>query len=155
MATFKGLLSFPLDLRNSSIELIIRKTLQRQCQKPFSFPTNSVLAHNTENRKGLVPYFQPPISTFDHIRGIQQTKLDFIQTTRSSWDLYKKTRARKFYLRADHLTSWRRLSEEKNCMQHKCNRKLMGKKGKKNILPTRLLEKKILDDQKSSPSLKS
>ena len=27
----------------------------------------------------------------------------------------------------------------------------MGKKGKKNILPTRLLEKKILDDQKSLP----
>ena len=25
----------------------------------------------------------------------------------------------------------------------------MGKKGKKKILPTRLLEKKILDDQKS------
>ena len=36
-------------------------------------------------------------------------------------------------------------------MQHKCNRKLMGKKEKKNILPTRLLEKKILDDQKSPP----
>ena len=34
-------------------------------------------------------------------------------------------------------------------MQHKCNRKLKAKKGKKNILPTRLLEKKILDDQKS------
>ena len=27
--------------------------------------------------------------------------------------------------------SCKRLSEEKNCMQHKCNRKLMGKKGKK------------------------
>ena len=25
--------------------------------------------------------------------------------------------------------SWKRLSEEKNCMQHKCKRKLMGKKG--------------------------
>ena len=35
------------------------------------------------------------------------------------------------------------MSEEKNCMQHKCNRKLMVKKGK-NILPTRLLEKKVL-----------
>ena len=50
-------------------------------------------------------------------------------------------------LRADHLTlewggggrcgwfwkkiSFKRLSEEKNCMQHKCNRKLIGKKGKK------------------------
>ena len=33
----------------------------------------------------------------------------------------------------------------KKSMQHKCNRKLMGQKGK-NILPTRLLEKKILDD---------
>ena len=28
-------------------------------------------------------------------------------------------------------SSCKRLSEEKNCMQHKCNRKLMGKKGKK------------------------
>ena len=36
------------------------------------------------------------------------------------------------------------LSEEKNCMQHKCNRKLMGKKREKNILPTRLLETKFL-----------
>ena len=27
--------------------------------------------------------------------------------------------------------SCKRFSEEKNCMQHKCNRKLMGKKGKK------------------------
>ena len=27
--------------------------------------------------------------------------------------------------------SSKRLLEEKNCMQHKCNRKLMGKKGKK------------------------
>ena len=35
-------------------------------------------------------------------------------------------------------------------MQHKCNREPMGKKGK-NILPTRLLEKKILNDQKSTP----
>ena len=26
--------------------------------------------------------------------------------------------------------SCKRLSEEKNCMQHKCNRKLTGKKGK-------------------------
>ena len=40
------------------------------------------------------------------------------------------------------------LVRRKNCMQHKCNRKLMGKRGK-NILPTRLLEKNILDDQKS------
>ena len=32
----------------------------------------------------------------------------------------------------------------------------MGKKGKKNILPTILLGKKILDDQKSpTPTLKS
>ena len=45
--------------------------------------------------------------------------------------------------------SCKRLSEGKNCMQHKRNRKLMGKKGKKDILPTILLEKKILDDQKS------
>ena len=41
--------------------------------------------------------------------------------------------------------------KKKNCMEHKCNRKLMGKKGK-NILPTRLLAKKILDDQKSLQS---
>ena len=27
--------------------------------------------------------------------------------------------------------SCKRLSEEKNCMEHKCNRKLIGKKGKK------------------------
>ena len=27
----------------------------------------------------------------------------------------------------------KRLSEGKNCMQHKCNRKLMGKKGKKHL----------------------
>ena len=32
-----------------------------------------------------------------------------------------------------------------------CNRKLMGKEREKNILPTRLLEKKIRDDQKSLP----
>ena len=37
--------------------------------------------------------------------------------------------------------SCKRLTEENNCMQHKCNRKPMGKKGK-NIPPTRLLEKK-------------
>ena len=74
----------------------------------------------------------------------------------------------KSLLGADHLTleggggwfwkkiSCKRLSEEKNCMQHKCNKELMGKKGKKNILPTILLEKKILDDQKSpTPTLKS
>ena len=42
------------------------------------------------------------------------------------------------------------LSEEKNCMQHKCNRKLKGKKREKNILSTRLLDK-IIDDQKSPP----
>ena len=29
----------------------------------------------------------------------------------------------------------KRLSEEKNCMQHKCNRKLMGKKVKKISCP--------------------
>ena len=49
--------------------------------------------------------------------------------------------------------SCKRLTEEKNWMQHKCNRKLMGKKREKIILPTRLLEKKILDDQKSPNSL--
>ena len=51
-------------------------------------------------------------------------------------------------LGADHLTlegggvsdfekknSCKRLSEEKNCMQHKCNRKLVGKKGKKVSCP--------------------
>ena len=53
-------------------------------------------------------------------------------------------------LGADHLTleglvgagwvilkkiSCKRLLEEKNCMQHKCNRKLMGKKGKKISCP--------------------
>ena len=52
--------------------------------------------------------------------------------------------------------SCKRLSEEKNCMQHKCNKELKGKKREKNILPTILLEKKILDDQKSpTPTLKS
>ena len=50
-------------------------------------------------------------------------------------------------LGADHLTLegeggwfWKKisskgLSEEKNCMQQKCNRKLMGKKGKKMSCP--------------------
>ena len=46
--------------------------------------------------------------------------------------------------------SCKHLSEEKNCMQHKYNRKLMRKKREKNIMPTRLLDK-ILDDQKSPP----
>ena len=68
------------------------------------------------------------------------------------------------YLGADHLTlcggggrwflkknSCKRLSEEKNCMQHKCSRKLMGRKGKNNILPTRLLEKKILMTRNHPP----
>ena len=49
--------------------------------------------------------------------------------------------------------SCKRLTEEENWMQHKCNyRKLLGKKREKIILPTRLLEKKILDDQKSPNS---
>ena len=52
--------------------------------------------------------------------------------------------------------SCRRLSEEKNCMQNKCNRKLMEKNREKNILPIKLLKKKVLDDQKSpTPRLKS
>ena len=52
--------------------------------------------------------------------------------------------------------SCRRLSEEKNCMQHKCNRKLMEKNREKNNLPIKLLKKKVLDDQKSpTPRLKS
>ena len=52
--------------------------------------------------------------------------------------------------------SRRRLSEEKNCMQHKCNRELMEKNREKNILPIKLLKKKVLDDQKSpTPRLKS
>ena len=38
--------------------------------------------------------------------------------------------------------SCKRWAEEKNCMQHKCNSKLMRKKRGKNILPTRLPEKK-------------
>ena len=37
---------------------------------------------------------------------------------------------------------------EKNCMQHKCNRKLMGEKGKK-YPAHQIARKKILDDQKS------
>ena len=71
-------------------------------------------------------------------------------------------------LGADHLTleeggGWvilkknflQALVGRKNCMQHTCNRELMGKKGK-NILPTRLLETEILDDQKSpTPTFKS
>ena len=40
--------------------------------------------------------------------------------------------------------SWKRLSEEKNCMQHKCNRKLMGKKGKKYPAHQIAIEKKFL-----------
>ena len=60
--------------------------------------------------------------------------------------LYEKS-VKSHSLGADHLTleggggggggrfwkkiSCERLSEESNCMQHKCNRKLMGKKGKK------------------------
>ena len=44
--------------------------------------------------------------------------------------------------------SCKRLSEEKNCMQHKCMRKLMGKKGKK-YPAHQIARKKILDDQKS------
>ena len=47
--------------------------------------------------------------------------------------------------------SRKRLSEGKNCMQHKCNRKLMGKKGKKNILPTTLLEKKFFMTRNDPP----
>ena len=44
---------------------------------------------------------------------------------------------------------------KKKCMQHKCNRKLMGKKGKK-YPDHQIARKKILDDQKSpTPSLKS
>ena len=46
--------------------------------------------------------------------------------------------------------SCKRLWEEKNCLQQKCNRKLMEKKSETNILPFRLLEKKTLDDQKST-----
>ena len=38
---------------------------------------------------------------------------------------------------------------EKNCMQHKCNRKLMGEKGKKKYPAHQIARKKILDDQKS------
>ena len=45
--------------------------------------------------------------------------------------------------------SCKRLSEEKNCMQHKCNRKLMGKKGQQISCPPDCYRKKILDDQKS------
>ena len=41
------------------------------------------------------------------MRGIQQTKLDFIQKTRSLWDLYKKTRARKFYYELWKMGSFR------------------------------------------------
>ena len=51
--------------------------------------------------------------------------------------------------------SCRRLSEEKNCMQHKCNKELKGKKGKKISCPPDA-RKKILDDQKSpTPNIKS
>ena len=44
--------------------------------------------------------------------------------------------------------SCKRLSEEKIACSTSVIESLRGKKGK-NILPTRLLEKKILDDQKS------
>ena len=50
--------------------------------------------------------------------------------------------------------SCKRLSEEKNCMQHKCNRKLMGKKGKK-YPAHQIARKKILDDQKSLKTIKT
>ena len=45
--------------------------------------------------------------------------------------------------------SCKRLSEEKNCVQHKSNRKLMGKKGKKYPAHQIARKKKIPDDQKS------
>ena len=46
--------------------------------------------------------------------------------------------------------SCKRLSEEKNYMQHKCNRKLVGKKGEK-YPAHQIARKKILGDQKSPP----
>ena len=68
------------------------------------------------------------------------------------------------WLGADHLTlergggggwfwkkiSCKRLSEEKNCMLRKCNRKLMEKKCKK-YPAHQIARKNILDDQKSPP----
>ena len=47
--------------------------------------------------------------------------------------------------------SWKRLSEEKNCMQHKCNRKLMGKKGKKYPAHQIAIEKKLTRNHPHSP----
>ena len=71
-----------------------------------------------------------------------------MQSTCSSfpnWKWLKKDIFMSSNLRANHLTlgggggwvilkkiSCKRLLEEKHCMQHKCNRKLMGKKGEKN-----------------------
>ena len=43
----------------------------------------------------------------------------------------------------------------KKYMQHKYNRKLMGKKREKNILPTRLLEKKRALDSKTRATTKA
>ena len=47
--------------------------------------------------------------------------------------------------------SFKRSSEEKNCMQHKCNRKLMGKKNRKKYPSQEIARKKVFDDQKSLP----
>ena len=88
------------------------------------------------------------------MRGIQQTKLDFIQKTRSSWDLYEKTRARKFNSWGGGGVILKKKIPASACRKKKiaCSTKviesLWEKKGK-NILPAILLGKKILDDQKS------
>ena len=47
--------------------------------------------------------------------------------------------------------SCKRLSKEKNCMQHKCNRQLMGKKGKK-YPAHQIARKNFFEDQKAPMS---
>ena len=82
-----------------------------------------------------------------------------------SWRLFQANF--QVILGADHLTlegwGWvilkknflQALVGRKNCMQHKCNRELVGKKGKK-YPAHHIARKKILDDQKSpTPTLKS
>ena len=49
-----------------------------------------------------------------------------------NFGLNRKRSIHKCEMTSEKKISRKRLSEEKNCMQHKCNRKLMGKKGEKN-----------------------
>ena len=82
-------------LETARWKFIVRETLQRQSQKPFSLPNMiHVEAHSKAQRVGAV--LQTTDLRFDHMRGIRQTKLNFIRKTRSSWALYKNSHPRKF-----------------------------------------------------------